>query len=163
MLVFFLYAVATPRAQIFLVDLPSRLPYHWTRGNPPPSPTMRMPSKPRFSMYVAAISFGMKKHLQLVRTKLNSFMCSNALVFHVPVHITHMIQNACKVPLEVIAGRLGDYCEREGTLPEEQGGIRPQRSTGGMIFVVRRLQESARRGIPRCTCDLPTSTKPTIP
>ena len=41
--------------------------------------------------------------------------------------------------------RVSDYCEREGILPEEQCGFRPQRSTVGMTFVVRRLQEPARK------------------
>ena len=44
-------------------------------------------------------------------------------------------QGLCKV----IANRLSNYCEREGILPEEQYGFRPQRSTIDMIFVVRRL------------------------
>ena len=41
--------------------------------------------------------------------------------------------------------RLSDYCERENILPEEQCGSRPQRPTVGMMFVVRRLQELARK------------------
>ena len=47
--------------------------------------------------------------------------------------------------LKDIAGRLSDYCERENILPEEQRGFRPQRSTVDMMFVVRRLQELARK------------------
>ena len=54
--------------------------------------------------------------------------------------------HAGKVLLKVIAGRLSDYCEREGILPEEQCGFRPHhRSTVDMMFVVRRLQELARK------------------
>ena len=47
--------------------------------------------------------------------------------------------------LRVIAGCLSDYCERENILPEEQCGFRLQRSTVDMMFVVRRLQELARK------------------
>ena len=47
--------------------------------------------------------------------------------------------------LKVIAGRLSDYCERENILPEKQCGFRPQRSTVDMMFVVRRLQQLARK------------------
>ena len=53
--------------------------------------------------------------------------------------------HAGKVLLKVIASRLSDYCERENILPEEQCGFRPQRSTIGMMFVVRRLQELVRK------------------
>ena len=60
--------------------------------------------------------------------------------------------HADKVLFKVIAGRLGDYCEREKILPEEQCGFRPQLSTLGMMFVVRRLQELARKDIPLYVC-----------
>ena len=53
--------------------------------------------------------------------------------------------NAGEVLLKVIVGRLCDYCEREAILPEEQCGFKPQRSTVHMMFVVRRLQELARK------------------
>ena len=53
--------------------------------------------------------------------------------------------HAGKVLLKVIAGRLSDYCKRDNIPPEEQCGFRPQRSTVDMMFVVRRLQELARR------------------
>ena len=48
--------------------------------------------------------------------------------------------------LKLIEGRLSgySYCEREGILPEDQSGFRPDRSTVDMMFVVRRLQELAR-------------------
>ena len=52
---------------------------------------------------------------------------------------------AGKVLLKVIAGRLSDDCEREGILPEEQCGFRRHRSAVDMMFVVRRLQELARK------------------
>lgn len=47
--------------------------------------------------------------------------------------------------LKTIAGRLSDSCKRERILPEEQCGFRPHRSTIGMMLVVRRLQELARK------------------
>ena len=56
-----------------------------------------------------------------------------------------LVAHAGKELLKVIAGRLSDYCERENILPEEQCGFRPQRSTVDMMFVVRRLQELARK------------------
>ena len=50
-----------------------------------------------------------------------------------------LVAHAGKVLLKVIASRLSDYCERENILPEEQCGFRSQRTTVGMMFVVRRL------------------------
>ena len=50
-----------------------------------------------------------------------------------------------------------EYCERVGILPEEQGGFQPKCSTTDMIFMVRRLQELARKKrIPlyECVIDL---------
>ena len=42
---------------------------------------------------------------------------------------------------------------RVGILPEEQGGFRPKRSTTDMMFVIRRLQELARKKrIPLYAC-----------
>ena len=52
--------------------------------------------------------------------------------------------HAGKVLLKIVANRLGDFCEQDGVLPEEQCGFRPQRSTTDMMFVVRRLQELGR-------------------
>ena len=60
--------------------------------------------------------------------------------------------HAGKVLLKVIAGRLSDYWERGGILPEEQCGFRPYRSTVDMVFVVRRLQELARKDTPMFMC-----------
>ena len=56
-----------------------------------------------------------------------------------------LVAHAGKVLLKLVATRLGDYCEREGILPEEQSGFRPNRSTVDMMFVVRRLHELARK------------------
>ena len=56
-----------------------------------------------------------------------------------------LLSHAGKVLLKIVANRLSDYCEAHGILPDEQCGFRPERSTVGMLFVVRRLQELARR------------------
>eukprot|EP00904_Undaria_pinnatifida_P014240 jgi/Undpi1/9947/HiC_scaffold_28.g12401.m1 len=53
-----------------------------------------------------------------------------------------LVAHAGKVLLKVIES---DCCKRENFLQEEQCGFRPQRSTVGMVFVVRRLQELARK------------------
>ena len=53
--------------------------------------------------------------------------------------------NAGKILLKIIARRLSEYCERVGILPEEQSGFRPNCSTTDMMFVIRRLQELARK------------------
>ena len=69
-----------------------------------------------------------------------------------------LLAHAGKVLLKVIAGRLSDYCESENILSEEQCGFRPQRSTVDMMFVVRRLQELARKkntALHLCFIDLP--------
>ena len=63
-----------------------------------------------------------------------------------------LVAHAGKVLLKVIAGRLSDYWERGGILPEEQCGFRPYRSTVDMVFVVRRLQELARKDTPLFMC-----------
>ena len=59
-----------------------------------------------------------------------------------------LVAHADKVVLKVIAGRLSEYCECENILPEEQCGFRPERSMVDMMFVVRRLQELARKDTP---------------
>ena len=56
-----------------------------------------------------------------------------------------LFSHAGKVLLKIVANRLSDYCEAHGILPDEQRGFRPERSTVDMLFVVRRLQEVARR------------------
>ena len=55
-----------------------------------------------------------------------------------------LVTHAGKVLLEIVANRLGDFCEEAGILPEDQCGFRPQRSTTDMMFVVHRLQELGR-------------------
>ena len=50
-----------------------------------------------------------------------------------------------KILLKIITRHLSEYCERVGILPEEQSGFRPNRSTTDMMFVIRRLQELARK------------------
>ena len=59
-----------------------------------------------------------------------------------------LVVHAGKVLLNVVAGRLKDYCERGNNLPEEQRGTRLQRSTVDMMFVVRQRQELARKDTP---------------
>ena len=55
--------------------------------------------------------------------------------------------------LKLISKRLGDYCEKNGLLPEAQCGFRRQRSTVDMIFVARMLQEFGRdKDIPIYLC-----------
>ena len=55
--------------------------------------------------------------------------------------------------LKIIARRLSAYCERVGILPEEQCGFQPNRCTIDMMFVIRRLQELARKKrIPLYVC-----------
>ena len=56
-----------------------------------------------------------------------------------------LVAHAGKILLKVIARRLSEYCERVRILPEEQSGFRPNRSTTDMLFVIRRLQELARK------------------
>ena len=69
-----------------------------------------------------------------------------------------LVAHAGKILLKIIARRLSEYCERVGILPEEQSGFRPNRSTTDTMFVIRRLQELARKKrIPRyyvCFIDL---------
>ena len=47
--------------------------------------------------------------------------------------------------IKIVARRLSDYWERVGILPEEQSCFRLNRSTTDMMFVIRRLQELARK------------------
>ena len=64
-----------------------------------------------------------------------------------------LVAQAGKILLKIIARRLSDYCDRLGILPEEQSGFRPNRSTTDMMFVIRRLQELARKKrIPLYVC-----------
>ena len=64
-----------------------------------------------------------------------------------------LVAHAGKILLKIIARRLTEYCERMGILPEEQSGLRPNRSTTDMMFVIRRLQELAqKKRIPLYVC-----------
>ena len=58
-----------------------------------------------------------------------------------------LVAHASKILLKIIARRLSEYCERMGILPEEQSGFRPNRSATDMMFVIRRVQELARKKI----------------
>ncbi|CAB1097278.1 unnamed protein product [Ectocarpus sp. CCAP 1310/34] len=57
------------------------------------------------------------------------------------------VAHAGEVLLKVVATPLSHYCEREGSLPEEeeQSGFRPHRSTLDMLFAIQRLHELARK------------------
>ena len=64
-----------------------------------------------------------------------------------------LVAHAGKILLKIIARRPSEYCERVGILPEGQSGFRPNRSTTDMMFVIRRLQELARKKrIPLYVC-----------
>ena len=67
-----------------------------------------------------------------------------------------VVAHAGKILLKIIARRLSEYCERVGILPEEQSGFRPNRPTTDMMFLIRRLQELARkkRILPKHTTSL---------
>ena len=66
-----------------------------------------------------------------------------------------LVAHAGKILLKIIVRRLSNYCERLGVLPEERSVFRPNRSTTDMMFVIRRLQELARKKrIPLCFIDL---------
>ena len=56
-----------------------------------------------------------------------------------------LLSHAGKMLLKIVANHLSDYCKAHGILPDEQCGFRPERSTVHTPFVVRRLQELARR------------------
>ena len=56
-----------------------------------------------------------------------------------------LVAQAGKILLKIIARRLSEYCERVGILPKEKSGFRLNRSTTDMIFVIRRLQDLARK------------------
>ena len=56
-----------------------------------------------------------------------------------------LVARAGKILLKINARRLSEYTERVGILLEEQSGFRPNRSTTDIMFVIRRLQELARK------------------
>ena len=63
------------------------------------------------------------------------------------------MSHAGKVLLKVVARRLSAYCEAKGLLPKEQCEFRPDRSTMGMVFVVRKPQKIGRKaGVPLFMC-----------
>ena len=65
----------------------------------------------------------------------------------------------------MVARRLSAYCEVKGLLPVEQYGLRPNRSTTDMIFVVRRLQETRwKAGVSlfMCSIDLQKAYKTAV-
>ena len=64
-----------------------------------------------------------------------------------------LVAHAVNILLKLIARRLSEYCERVGVLRKEQSGFRPNRSTTDVMFVIRRLQELARKKrIPLYVC-----------
>ena len=64
-----------------------------------------------------------------------------------------LVAPAGKIPLKIIARRFSEYCESVEILPEEQSDFRPNSSTTGMMFAIRRLQELARKKrIPLYVC-----------
>ena len=83
----------------------------------------------------------MALHKKKERTECGNYR-SNSLVAH-----------AGKILLKIIARRLSEYFERVGILPEEQSGFRPNRFTTDIMFVIRWLQELARKKrIPLYVC-----------
>ena len=75
-----------------------------------------------------------------------------------------LVAHAGEILLKIIARHPSEYCGRVGILPEEQSGFRPNRSTTDRMFVIRRLQELARKKrIPLCIYALSTSPKRTRP
>ena len=64
-----------------------------------------------------------------------------------------LVAHAGKILPKFIARRSSEYCERVGILPEEPSGFQPNRSTTDMMFVIRRIQELARKKrIPLYVC-----------
>ena len=56
-----------------------------------------------------------------------------------------LVAHAGKILLKIIARHPSQHCERMGALPEEQSVSRPNRSITDIMFVIRRLQELARK------------------
>ena len=75
--------------------------------------------------------------------------------------ISLVARHAGKILLKIVARRLSEYCERVEILPEKQkSGFRPNRSTTDMKFVIRRLQQLARKKlIPLYVCFIDLITK----
>ena len=72
-----------------------------------------------------------------------------------------LVAHSGKILMKLVTRRRSEYCERVGILPEEQSGFRPNRSTIDMTFVIRRLQDLARKKQFRCMYALSTSPKRT--
>ena len=56
-----------------------------------------------------------------------------------------LVAHAGRILLNIIARCLSEYCDCLGILLEGQSGFRPNRSTTDLVFVIRRLQELARK------------------
>ena len=76
--------------------------------------------------------------IKVLHTKLDRSNCNNYKGIS-------LLSHAGRVLLKIVANHFSDYCEAHGILPDKQCGFRPERSTVDMLFVVRRLQELARR------------------
>ena len=64
-----------------------------------------------------------------------------------------LVAHAGKILLKAIARHLSEYCDRVRILPEENNGFRPNRCTTDMMFMIRRLEELARKKqIPLYVC-----------
>ena len=91
--------------------------------------------------------------IMVLRKKKDQTECGNCRGISLVAH-------AGMILLKIIARRFSEYCERVGILPEEQSGFRPNRSTTDMMFVIRRLQELARKErIPLYVCYIDPTTK----
>ena len=75
--------------------------------------------------------------IKVLHKKKDRTECSNHRGLSLVVH-------AGEVLLKIVDNQLGDFCEEGGTLPEEECGFWPQRSTTDMMFVVRKFQELGR-------------------
>ena len=74
-----------------------------------------------------------------------------------------LVAHAGKILLKIIARRLSEYCESVGILPEKPSSFRPNRSATDMMFVIRRLQELARKKRTPCMYALSTLPKHATP
>ena len=84
--------------------------------------------------------------IMVLQKKKNRTECGNYRGISLVVH-------AGKILLKIIARRLSEYYERVRTLPEEQSGFRPNRSSTDTMSVIRRLQELAwKKRIPLYVC-----------
>ena len=64
-----------------------------------------------------------------------------------------LVAHTGKILLKIVTRHFSEYCERVGILAEEQDGLKPSSSTIDIMFVIRRLQELARKKrIPLYVC-----------